>query len=86
MFCAFWDLNIAPTWDVPVLFMVRLLKFCPLIPTGGNYTFQPVAMEVQRSLGGSSENFIKRIYKVLRRSHDDQRAGSFMKPQTSMAL
>ena len=40
------------------------------------YIFQPVALEVQGSLGESSEIFIMRLCKMLCRSHDDQRAGS----------
>ena len=42
------------------------------------YIFQPVALEVQGSLGESSEIFITGLCKMLCRSHDDQRAGSFM--------
>ena len=34
-----------------------------------------VALEVQGSLGESSEIFITRLCKMLCRSHDDQRAG-----------
>ena len=43
------------------------------------YIFQPVAMEVQGSLGESSEIFITRLCKMLCRSLDNQRAGSFLK-------
>ena len=35
-------------------------------------------MEVQGSLGESSEIFVLRLCKMLCRSHDDQRAGSFL--------
>ena len=45
-----------------------------------------MALEVQGSLGESSEIFITRLCKMLCRSHDDQRAGSFLKPQIPMAL
>ena len=37
-------------------------------------------------LGESSENFITRLCKMLCRSRDDQRAGSFLKQRISMAL
>ena len=50
------------------------------------YIFQPVALEVQGSSGESSEIFITRLCKMLCRSHDDQRAGSFLKQRISMAL
>ena len=50
-------------------------KYREIIDNG--YIFQPVALEVQVSLGESSEIFITRLFKVLCRSHDDQRAGSF---------
>ena len=50
------------------------------------YIFQPVALEVQGSLGESSEIFITRLCKMLCRSHDDQRVGSFLKQWISMAL
>ena len=43
------------------------------------YIFQPVALKVQGSLGESSEKFITRLCKMLCRSHDDQRADSFLK-------
>ena len=59
-------------------------KYCQLLDNG--YIFQPVAMEVQGSLGESSEFFITRLCKVLCCSHDDQRAGSFLKQRMSMAL
>ena len=48
--------------------------------------FQPVAMEVQDSLGQSSEIFITRLCKMLCRSHDNQPAGSFLDHRISMAL
>ena len=44
-----------------------------------------MALEVQGTLGESSEIFIKRLCKMLCRSHDDQRAGSFLKQWISMA-
>ena len=50
------------------------------------YIFQPMALEVQGSLGESSEIFITRLCKMLCRSHDDQRAGSFLKQRVSIAL
>ena len=50
------------------------------------YIFQPVALEVQGPLGESSEIFITRLCKVLCRSHEDQRAGSFLKQRVAMAL
>ena len=43
-------------------------------------------MEVQRFLGEGSEIFITRLCKMLCRSQDDQRAGSFLKQRISMAL
>ena len=36
------------------------------------YIFQPVALEVQGSLGESSEIFITRLCKMLCRSHDNR--------------
>ena len=54
--------------------------------TDYGYIFQPVALEVQGSLGESSEIFITRLCKLLCRSHDDQRAGSFLKQRISMVL
>ena len=45
-----------------------------------------MALDVQGSLGESSEIFITRLYKMLCRSHEDQRAGSFLKQRISMAL
>ena len=43
-------------------------------------------LEVQGSLGESSEIFITRLCKLHYRSHDDQPAGSFLKQRISMAL
>ena len=54
--------------------------------TVNGYIFQPVVLEVQGSLGESSEIFITRLCEMLCRSHDDQRAGSFLKQRISMAL
>ena len=59
-------------------------KYRELIDNG--YIFQPVALKVQGSLGESSEIFITRLCKMLCRSHDDQRTGSFLKQRISMAL
>ena len=59
-------------------------KYRDLIDDG--YIFQPMALEVQRSLGESSEIFITRLCKMLCRSHDDQRTGSFLKQRISMVL
>ena len=59
-------------------------KYRELIDIG--YIFQPVAIEVQGSFGESSEVFITRLCKMLCRSRDDQRAGSFLKQRISMAL
>ena len=50
------------------------------------YIFQPVDLEVQGSSGESSEIFITRLCKMLCRSHNDQRAGSFLKQRIPMAL
>ena len=47
---------------------------------------QLVALEVQGSLGESSEIFITRLCKMLCRTHEDQRTGSFLKQRISMAL
>ena len=41
---------------------------------------------MQCSLGESSEIFITRLCKMICRSHDDQRVGSFSKQRISMAL
>ena len=62
----------------------KIDKFRELIDNG--YIFQPVALEVQGSLGESSDIFITRLCKMLCRSHDDQRAGSFLKQRILMAL
>ena len=43
-----------------------------------------MALEVQGSIGKSNEIFIS--VKKLCRSHDDKRAGSFLKQRISMAL
>ena len=48
--------------------------------------FQLVAIEIQGSLGESSEMFITRLCKLLCRSHDDQRAGSVLKQRASMDI
>ena len=48
--------------------------------------FQLVALEVQCSLGESSEIFITRLCKMLCRSHDDQQSGSFLKQRIPVAL
>ena len=53
----------------------KLEKYRESIDNG--YTFQPVALKVQGSLGESSENFITRLCKMLYRSHDDHGSGSF---------
>ena len=45
-----------------------------------------MALEVQGSLGESSEIYITGLCKMLCRLHDDQRAGSFLKQRISMAL
>ena len=62
----------------------KIEKYRELIDNG--YIFQPVASEVQGFLGESSEIFITPLCKMLCRSHDDQRAGSFLKQRISMAL
>ena len=62
----------------------KIENYRELIDNG--YIFQPVALEVQGSLGESSEYFITRLCKMFCRSHDDQRAGSFLKQRISMAL
>ena len=61
----------------------KIEKYRELIDNG--YIFQPVALEVQGSLGESSEIF-RRLCKMLCRSRDDQRAGSFLKQRISMAF
>ena len=58
----------------------KIEKYRELIDNG--YIFQLVALEVQGYLGESSEIFITRLCKMLCRSHDDQRAGSFLKRVT----
>ena len=45
-----------------------------------------MALEVQCYLGGSGESFITRLRKMLCRSHDDQRDGSFLEQRTSIAI
>ena len=62
----------------------KIEKYCELIDTG--YSYQPVALKVQGSLGKSREIFITRLRKMLCCSHDDQRAGCFLKQRVSMAL
>ena len=62
----------------------KIEKYRELIDNG--CSFQPVALEVQGSLDESSEIFITGLCKMLCRSHDDQRAGSFLKQRISMAL
>ena len=62
----------------------KIEKYRKLI--NNEYISQPVALEVQGPLGESSEIFITPLRKILCRSHDDQRAGSFLKQQISMAL
>ena len=49
----------------------KIEKYRELIDNGN--IFQPMALEVQGSLGESSEIFIMRFCKMLCRSHDDQR-------------
>ena len=60
----------------------KIEKYRELIDNG--YIFQPVALEVQGSLGESSEIFITRLCKMLCRLHEDQRAGSFLKECTPL--
>ena len=62
----------------------KIEKYRELIDIG--YIFQPVALEVQGSLIESSEIFITRLCKMPCRSHDDQRAGSFLKQRISIGL
>ena len=62
----------------------KIEKYRGLIDNG--YIFQLVALEVQGSLGECSEIFITRLCKMLCRSHDDQRAGSFLKQRISITL
>ena len=53
--------------------------------TDNGYILYSVALEVQ-CLGESSEIFITRLCKMLCRSHDVLRVGSFLKQRISMAL
>ena len=62
----------------------KIEKYREFIDNG--YIFQPVASEVQGSSGESSEIFITRLCKMLCHSHDNQRAGSFLKQRISIAL
>ena len=62
----------------------KIEKYSELIDNG--CIFQPVSSEVQVSLGESSAIFITRLCKMLCRSHDDNRAGSFLKQRIPMAL
>ena len=62
----------------------KIEKYRELINNG--YIFQPVALEIQGSLGESNEISIRRLSKMLCRSHADQPAGSFLKQRISMAL
>ena len=55
----------------------KIEKYRELIDNG--YIFQPVALKVQGSSGESSDIFITRLCETLCCSHDDQRAGSFLK-------
>ena len=48
----------------------KIEKYRELIDNG--YFFQLVALEVQGSLGESSEIFITRLCRMICRSHDDQ--------------
>ena len=59
-------------------------KYRKLIDNGN--IFQPVALEVQGSLGESRESFVTRLCKRLCRSHDDQRADRFLKHWISVTL
>ena len=63
---------------------LEIEKYRELINNG--YIFQPVALEVQGSLGEGSEIFITRLCKMFCHSHDDQRAGTFLKQQIAMTL
>ena len=62
----------------------KVAKCRELIDDG--YIFEPMAMEVHGSLGGCSEIFNTRVCKMLCRSHNDQRAYSFLRKRTSIAL
>ena len=67
------------------VFEARKIEKYLELPTNG-YIFQPMALEVQGSLGESSEIFITRLCKMLRRSHDSHQAGNFLKQQVSLAF
>ena len=54
----------------------KIEKYREIIDNG--YIFQPVSLEVQCSLGESSEMFITRLCKMLCRLHDDQRVKVLM--------
>ena len=60
----------------------KIEKYHELIDNG----YKAVALEVQGSLGESSEIFITRLCKMICHSHDDQRAGSFLEQWISMDL
>ena len=62
----------------------KIEKYCGVKENG--YIFQPVALEIQSSLGECIEIFITRLCKKLCRSQDDQRVGGFLKQRISMAL
>ena len=62
----------------------KIDKYSEILDNG--YIFQPVGLEVHGSLAESSEIFITRLCKMLCRSHDCQRAASFLKQRISMAL
>ena len=62
----------------------KIEKYRELMDNG--YIFKPVALEVQGSSCESSEIFITRLSKMLCRSHDNQRAGSFSEQRISLAL
>ena len=54
MFCAFWALDIAPTWDVPVLFIRTesepSMKFPGLLTPSESFTFFPKNSHVSKSV------------------------------------
>ena len=62
----------------------KVEKYREIIDNG--YILKSVASEVQGSWGETCEIFITRLCKMLCRSHDDQRVGSFLKQRISMAL
>ena len=62
----------------------KIEKYRKLI--GNGYVLQPVVLDIQGSLGKSSEIFITRLCKMLCRSHDNQRAGSFLKQRISIVF